>query len=71
MKALAPSELDTTYEVIGHVEPFEVHLAYERDMPIDRGGKVQDFVYVLFVYGFDFAHKNVRPLEKRGTIQSP
>lgn len=70
-KAFAPSELDLTYEVIGHVEPFEVHLAYERDMPIDRGGKVQDFVYLLFVYGFDFAHKSVGPLEQRGTIQSP
>lgn len=70
-RALAPSELDLTYEVIGHVEPFEVHLAYERDMPIDRGGKVQDFVYMLVVYGFDLAGRSVAPLEQRGTILSP
>lgn len=71
LKALSPSELDFTYELIGRVEPFEVHLAYERDMPLDRGGKVQDFVYALLVYGFDFTHKSVAPLEQRGTIQSP
>lgn len=70
-KALAPSELDFTYELIGRYEPFEVHLAYERDMPIDRGGKVQDFVYLLFVYGFDLTHESVAPLEQRGTIPSP
>jgi hypothetical protein len=70
-KAFAPSELDVTYEVIGRKDPFEVHLAYERDMPIDRGGKVQDFVYLLLVYGFDFQHKQVAPLEQRGTIPSP
>jgi hypothetical protein len=71
LKVFAPSELDVTYEVIGRYDPFEVHLAYERDMPIDRGGKVQDFVYLLLVYGFDFKHKQVAPLEQRGTIQSP
>jgi hypothetical protein len=71
IKVFAPSELDVTYEIIGRYDPFEVHLAYERDMPIDRGGKVQDFVYLLLVYGFDFKHKQVAPLEQRGTIPSP
>lgn len=31
-----PTELDLTYELIGRADPWEVHLAYERDMPIDR-----------------------------------
>lgn len=69
--AFRPSELDLTYELIGRRAPFEVHLAYERDMPVDMGGKVQDFVYALLVYGFDFTHKEIAPLEQRGTIQSP
>lgn len=68
---VAPSELDATYEIIGRSDPFEVHLAYERDMPIDRGGLVQSFVYVLFVYDFDLRHDILEPLENRGTIPSP
>ncbi len=68
---VAPSEIDLTYEVIGRVEPFEVHLAYERDMPIDRGGLVQSFVYALFVYGFDLKRAQTAPLETRGSIASP
>jgi hypothetical protein len=68
---LRPSELDATYEIIGRSDPFEVHLAYERDMPIDRGGLVQSFVYVLFVYDFDLRHDVLDPLEKRGSIPSP
>lgn len=69
--ALAPSELDATYEIIGHVGRYEVHVAYERDMPIDRGGKVQDFVYALFVVGFDLIHDAEKPVEARGSIISP
>jgi len=69
--AFRPSELDATYEIIGHVGRYEVHLAYERDMPIDRGGKVQDFVYALFVVGFDLIHDAEKPVEGRGMIVSP
>jgi len=49
-----PSELDVTGELIGRCDPFELHLAYERDMPIDRGGRVQSLLYVIVAYGFDF-----------------
>jgi hypothetical protein len=42
-----PSELDFTPEIVGRLSRYEVHLAYERDMPIDRGGLVQQFIYVL------------------------
>jgi hypothetical protein len=42
-----PSELDFTPELIGRFARYEVHLAYERDMPVDQGGLIQQFVYVL------------------------
>ncbi len=69
--ALGPSELDATYEIIGHSGRYEVHLAYERDMPVDRPGKVQSFVYALFVFGFDLIHDPEKPVEGRGSIISP
>jgi energy-coupling factor transporter ATP-binding protein EcfA2 len=49
-----PSELDLTGELIGRAEPFEVHVAYERDMPLDKSGLVQSLLYVVVAYGFDF-----------------
>lgn len=57
---VAPSELDVTGELIGRYEPFELHLAYERDMPIDRGGLVQSILYVIAAYSFDF-HDQIHP----------
>lgn len=66
-----PSELDLTPEVIGRMPPFELHLAYERDMPLDRSGFVQEFVFVLAGYAFDLAHDETLPLETRGHIISP
>lgn len=47
-----PSELDFTPEVVAHLGDFEIHLAYERDLPIDRGGLKQHFVYALGVWSF-------------------
>lgn len=51
--AVRPSEVDFTPELIARFSPFEVHLAYERDMPVDRSGLVQHFVYALGVWAFD------------------
>src|SRR5207244_1948119 len=51
--AQRPSELDLTVEAVGRWKPFELRLAYERDMPVDRGGLVQHFVYVLASWSFD------------------
>ena len=68
---LGPTELDLTPEVIGRAPPLELHLAYERDMPIDRGGLVQHFVYLLLGYEFDLAHTVLEPLETRGQLVSP
>jgi hypothetical protein len=47
-----PSELDFTPEIIGRFARYEVHLAYERDMPVDQGGLVQQFVYLLASVSF-------------------
>jgi hypothetical protein len=68
---ILPSELDLTPELIGHFSAFELHLAYERDMPVDRAGIVQQWIYALLVYGFDFSKATPKPLEERGTIPSP
>jgi len=48
-----PSELDLTGDLTGHFGPFDVRLAYERDMPVDRGGLVQQLVYTTVTYSFD------------------
>ncbi len=69
--ALRPSELDLTPELIVRTAPFEVHLAYERDMPLDRGGLVQSFVYALGVWSFDLKRPQTRPYEERNQIVSP
>jgi hypothetical protein len=55
-----PSELDLTGELIGRADPFEVHVAYERDMPLDKSGLVQSLLYVVVAYGFDF-HDALHP----------
>ena len=67
---VGPTELDLAYEAIVHLSPFEVHVAYERDMPLDQGGLTQSFVYTLLVWNFDFA-RAPGPLESRVPIVSP
>lgn len=47
-----PSELDVTPELIARFSRYEVHLAYERDMPIDQDGLIQQFVYLLGAVSF-------------------
>ena len=68
--AFVPSELDFTPELILHAAPFEVHLAYERDMPLDRAGLVQTYAYLLGAWNFDF-RREPAPLETRGEVRSP
>jgi hypothetical protein len=51
--ALAPSELDITPEIgVTIVDGFNAHLAYERDMPLDRGGVVQHFLQLYVTWDF-------------------
>jgi hypothetical protein len=82
-RPLRPSELDLTPELIGHLPPFELHLAYERDMPLDneapseaflpqdRRALVQSFAYALFVWKFDVNRHASHALEDRTQVPSP
>lgn len=47
-----PTELDFTPELIVRFERYEVHLAYERDMPLDQDTLVQQFIYLLASVSF-------------------
>lgn len=67
---IRPSELDFTVDLIFHKGLFEVHLAYERDMPLDRPGFVQQFVYLLGVVSFDLSGV-FKASTDRNAIQSP
>jgi hypothetical protein len=69
--AVRPSELDVTPEIILHVAPFEFHVAYERDLPLDQGNFTQTYVYALAVWNFDLKNAADKPLEDRGQILSP
>jgi hypothetical protein len=68
-----PSELDLTPELIFHHGDLEAHLALEIDRPIDRGGLVQKFVYVLAIWNFSLAGegRSGQPFEERGQVLSP
>ena len=47
-----PTELDFTPELIVRFSRYEVHLAYERDMPLDQDTLIQQFVYLLGAMSF-------------------
>jgi hypothetical protein len=68
---LRPSELDLTPELVLRRNGYELHLAYERDMPVDRSGLVQHFVYLLAVWTFSLHADDHGPFEGRGQILSP
>jgi hypothetical protein len=55
--AIRPSELDLTPSLFFRFEPIEVQIAYERDMPLDRGGLVQQFAYANVSYSFELTKK--------------
>jgi hypothetical protein len=50
---LRPSELDLVPEVITRLGRFEFHVAYERDMPLDRSGLVQSLVLAHLQWNFN------------------
>jgi hypothetical protein len=70
---LSPTELDLTPEIILRRRPWELHLAYERDMPLDSSNPflVQQFFYLLAGYEFDMSGAQIGPLETREHIPSP
>jgi len=47
-----PTELDFTPELIVRFARYEVHLAYERDMPLDQDSLIQQFIYLLASVSF-------------------
>ena len=69
---LRPSELDFTPELIFSAGTTEVHLAYERDLCLDRAGLTQEFLYVIVQRAFDLIADPVpiAPL-RRATAVSP
>jgi hypothetical protein len=68
--AVRPSELDLTPEIILHRHDWELHVAFETDRPIDRGGLTQNFLYAVVIWNFSL-HRPTGPLENRGVILSP
>jgi hypothetical protein len=51
--AVAPSELDFTPEIGAKlIDGLDLHLAYERDMPIDQGSLVQHILMLYLTWGF-------------------
>lgn len=71
-----PSELDLTPEVVLHLGDFEVHLAYERDMQIDRDRRsprlTQHFVYMVASWSFslfDEDEKKTREQHERHSLE--
>jgi hypothetical protein len=56
--AVRPSELDFTPELGATlIEGLDVHLAYERDMPVDQGHRVQQFLLLFFTWDFDLVRR--------------
>jgi hypothetical protein len=67
---VVPSELDFTIDLIVHRAPLELHLAYERDMPLDRPGLVQHFAFLAAAVSFDLAGAT-RASTDRNELHSP
>jgi hypothetical protein len=68
---IAPSEVDVTVDLIFHKGPIEAHLAYERDLPVDRDGLTQQFIYVLVGYSFDLDTGETVATTHKNPIVSP
>lgn len=49
---IAPSEFDLSFDAGVTLDDFGVRVAYERDMPVDRGGLVQHFAFTYLTYSF-------------------
>jgi hypothetical protein len=71
--SVGPTELDLTPEIIVRHLPWELHLAYERDMPLDSSQPflAQHFAYLLAVYNFDLLGAPPSVHEKREHVPSP
>src|SRR6185295_14360173 len=54
---IRPTELDTTLELVLRLDPYDLHLGFERDMPLDRGGLVQQMLMVSAGWSFAFPRR--------------
>lgn len=52
-RAATLTELDWTLGLSGRFTPFELGVAYEHDMPLDRSGLIQQFVFSYLSYTFE------------------
>lgn len=60
--AVSPSECDITPELGAQIiDGLTVHLAYERDMPIDRGGLKQHFILLFLTWDFSLVSAAEEP----------
>jgi hypothetical protein len=66
-----PSELDLTLGIAGRYDPFELSVAYERDLPIDQGSYVQQMVFVYLSWSFTAYSNQPAPSPKPGSAQPP
>jgi len=66
-----PSELDVVPEVKVRLGDTEFHLAYERDMPIDRSGLVQSLLLAHVVWSFSLFEKDPLRQEHENLHEKP
>ncbi len=60
--AVRPSELDVTSSLSYHLPFGQVQAAYERDLPLDRGGLTQHFLLLSWAQGFElWSRPSARP----------
>lgn len=59
---VAPSECDITPEIgVTLIDGLDLHLAYERDMPVDRGGLVQQLLLIHLSWDFSLVSPEESP----------
>ena len=68
-RPLLPTELDFTVELVTRIRAFSLHLAFERDQPVDRPGLVQQMGSVVVAWAFDL--KLDAPRVDRGKKLTP
>lgn len=66
---LRPTELDLTVGVALRLEPFELSIAYERDMPLDRGNYTQEMLFLYASWAFTAFSTQEKPSPKPATNQ--
>lgn len=64
-----PSELDLTVGVALRLEPFELSVAFERDMPLDEGSYTQEMVFFYASWAFTAFSTQEAPSPKQPVNQ--